>query len=144
MVPIAKEAVRRILALTAESRRLAAWVEEHPKTYYRHGNCPNVADNQLLTAAQAARAIGLMSLANTGLPSADYVHTLNSLWEYVMNLQPDGFPWLNKEKKIKYSNALFCMCRNLIGSQRGTSPVILWAPSNNIFNNDRIPFLIHT
>lgn len=139
MVPIAKEAVRRILALTSESRRLATWVEEHPKTFYRHENCPNVADDQLLTTEQAARAIGLMSLANTGLSSIDCIHTLNSLWEYVMNLQPEGFPWLNKEKKIKYSNALYCMCRNLIGSQRGTSPVILWAPSNNIFNNDLSP-----
>lgn len=139
MVPIAKAAVRRILALTAESRRLATWIEKHPKTFYRHENCPNVADDQILTAEQVAQAIGLKSLANTGLSSADDVHTLSSLWEYVMSLQPKGFPWLNKEKKVKYSNALYCMCRNLIGSQRGTSPVILWAPSNNIFNNDLSP-----
>lgn len=139
MVPIAKEAVRRIFSLTAESRRLAAWIEEHPQKFYRHPNCPNVADDQLLTAEQAARAIGNVGLANTGLSSGNYVHTLNSLWEYVTNRQPEGFPWLNKEKRIKYSNALYCMCRNLLRSQRGTSPVVLWAPSNNIFNNDLSP-----
>lgn len=139
MVPVAKEALCRIRALTDESRRLAAWVEKHPTTFYRHKNCPNVPDDQPLTAAQAAQALGLTSLSSTGLSSAEGVHTLNSLWKYVMARQPKGFPWLNKEKKIKYSNALFCMSRNLIGDQRGTSPVILWAPTNNVFNNDLSP-----
>lgn len=139
MVPVAKEAVRRVRALTAESGRLAAWIEKHPTTFYRHKNCPAVADDQPLTAEQAAQALGLTALSNTGLSSADRAHTLKSLWRYVMARQPKGFPWLNKEKKVKYSNALFCMSRNLIHEQRGTSPVILWAPTNNVFNNDLSP-----
>ncbi len=139
MVPVAKEAVRRIRVLTDESRRLAAWIEKHPTTFYRHKSCPAVADDQLLTAEQAAQALGLTTLSNTGLSSADRVHTLNSLWKYVMARQPKGFPWLNKEKKVKFSNALFCMSRNLLGGQRVTSPVMLWAPTNNVFNNDLSP-----
>jgi hypothetical protein len=139
MVPIAKEAIRRIRALTAESRKLAAWVEKQPTRFYRHENCPSVSDDQLLDAQQAAQSLGWMSLTNTGVGMANGVHTLNSLWQYVMARQPVGFPWLNKEKGIKYSNALFCMFLNLLGSQRGTSPVILWAPTNNIFNNDLSP-----
>lgn len=139
MVPIAKEAVRRILALSAEPRRLAAWVEKHPKMFYRHENCPSASDDQPLTAEQASRAIGHKNLCNAGLSSANSVHSLKTLWEFVMSRQPKGFPWLNREKKIKYSNALFCMHLNQIGSQRGTSPVILWAPTNNTFNNDISP-----
>lgn len=139
MVPVAKEAVRRIRVLTAESRKLAAWIEKHPTTFYRHKNCPAVVDDQPLTAEQAAQALGLTTLSSTGLSSADRAHTLNSLWKYVMARQPKGFPWLNKEKKVKFSNALFCMSRNLVGEQRGTSPVILWAPTNNVFNNDLSP-----
>lgn len=139
MVPVAKEAVRRIRALTDESRRLAAWVENHPSAFYRHENCPNVADDQPLTADEAAQALGLASLSNTGLTSKVGVLTLNNLWNYVMTRQPDGFPWLNKEKKVRYSNALFCMSRNLIGDKRPTSPVLLWAPTNNVFNNDLSP-----
>ncbi len=139
MVPIAREAVRRIRALTEGSRILAAWVEDQPKKFYRHEGCPCVADDQLLTAQQVAQALGLLNPSNTGLSSADKVPTLNSLWDYVMSRQPKGVPWLNKEKKIKYSNALFCMSRNMIGDQRGTSPVILWAPTNNVFNNDLSP-----
>ena len=136
MVPIAKEAVRRIRALTDEPRRLAAWVGKQPTRFYRHENCPNVSDDQFLTAEQAAQALGLAGLSNTGIAAANGVHTLNSLWQYVLARQPVGFPWLNKKKRIKYSNALFCMSKHLLWNQRGTSPVILWAPTNNVFNND--------
>ena len=139
MVPVAKEAVRRIRSLTAEPRKLAAWVEEQPTTFYRHENCPKVSDDQFLSGKQAAQALGWESLTSAGMTTANGVHTLNSLWQYVMDRQPVGLPWLNREKKIKYSNALFCMTLNLLGRQRGTSPVVLWAPTNNIFNNDLCP-----
>ncbi len=56
-----------------------------------------------------------------------------------MSRQPDGFPWINKERKIKYSNALFCMTRNMLHDRRGISPVILWAPDLGILNNDLSP-----
>lgn len=138
MVPIAKEAVNRIRALTEESRNLARWIEQYPEKFYRHKNCPNVNDDVLLTAEQAAQALGMVNLASTGLSAANYSHTLNSLWKYVLSRQPD-LPWLSKERRIKYSNALFCMSRNMLHRQRGKSPVILWAPENNIFNNDLSP-----
>ena len=134
MVPIAKEAVRRIRELTSEARKLATWVECHPHEFYRHENCPNVSNDQALTAAEAADALGWNGFQD-GLSKAKGAHTLNSLWKYVMARQPDGFPWLNKEKKIKYSNALFCMTRNFFHPVKGRSPVILWAPDVNVFNS---------
>jgi hypothetical protein len=136
MVPVAKEAVRRIRALTEDARKLARWIEENPSLFYRHANCPDVADNKPLTCTQACAALGLTSLFDTGLSSVNGAHTLDSLWKYVIARQPEGFPWLNKKTKLRYSNALFCMTRNLLHGQRGTSPVILWAPDINIFNND--------
>lgn len=139
MVPVAKEAMRRIRTLTAESRKLAAWVEENSTKFYRHEKCPNVTDDKPLTSAEAAQALGFASLYGSGLSAAMGDHTLDSLWKYVMARQPKGFPWLSKDKGIKYSNALFCMRSNFLGSQRGTSPVILWAPDVNIFNNDLSP-----
>jgi hypothetical protein len=148
MVGIAKEAVIRITELTAESRRVANWVEKNPAKFYRHANCPNVADDQLLTAVQVCQALGLVcntkhkaqsSLTPMKFEKKDLTYTLNDLWQYALSRQPENFPWLCKEKNIKYSNALFCMTKNLIGSQRGTSPVIPWAPSNNVFNYDLSP-----
>jgi hypothetical protein len=139
MVPIAKEAVRRIRTLTAESRKLAAWVETQSTKFYRHENCPNVSDDQLLTDAQAAQALGLVKLSDSYQSSVNGIYTLSSLWQYAMTRQPVGLPWLNIDKRIKYSNSLFCMSLGLFNNQRGTSPVILWAPTNNIFNNDLSP-----
>jgi len=147
MVGIAKEAIKRITSLTEESRKLAKWIETNPKKFYRHEYCPQV-DDHLLTMKEACQALGLAnstrrlcttSLYKCGLERKDGIHTLNSLWQYVLSRQPENFPFLSQEKKIKYSNALFCMQRNLIGSQRGISPVILWAPTHNIFNNDLSP-----
>jgi len=148
MVAVAKEAIKRLSNLTQESRKLALWIENNPNKFYRHVNCPEVDNDEPLTAIQVCRALGLAAEDNRAAQSAlngmkldckDGVHTLSSLWLYVLSRQPEGFPWLNKTKKIKYSSALFCMARNLINSQRGTSPVILSVPTNNVFNNDLSP-----
>ena len=142
MVPIAKEAVGRIRALTEEARNLARWIEECPTRFFRHANCPQVRDDEPLTAEQTADALGLASVGSVGsagLSKACGANTLNSLWQYVMPKQPTKFPWLNSKKRIKYSKALFCMCKKLLGSQRGTNPVVLWAPSIHVFNSDLSP-----
>lgn len=99
MVPIAKEAVRRIRVLTEEARMLAASIDENKNKPHRYFKQPNVANDT----------------------------------------QPANFPWLSEEKKIKYSNALFCMTRYLLGGRWDFRQNILWAPTNNIFNNDLSP-----
>jgi len=69
-----------------------------------------------------------------------YTYTLDELWsQYVQKKQPKGFPLVSKTKKLKYSNALLCMTRNMLHNQRGVSPVILWVPSGNVFNSDIQP-----
>jgi hypothetical protein len=143
MVPVAKEAIRRIRELTDEPRRLAAWIETNRDEPYRHADCPDVSDDEPLTVFQACAFLGISnetrractgSLGGMKLATKDGVHTLSSLWQWSLLRQPEGSPWLIKKKKIKYSNALFCMTRNFIGDQRGTSPLVLWAPSPIVFN----------
>ena len=144
MVGVAKEAISRIKALTLESRKLARWIEKNSDKFYRHANCPDVMENEPITIIQASKALGFAcdtnKAARTSLNSCNLeVYTLSSLWQYVLSRQPKEFPWLSKEKGIKYSNALFSMQRNLLHDQRGVSPVILWKPTNNVFNNDLSP-----
>lgn len=131
MVGIAKEAIRRITDLTAESRKLAMHIERGTGNFYRHPDCPKVGDDQTLTATELRHALGGLVL-----PKKGDEHTLTELWQYVLTKQPEGFPWLSEEKGIKFSKALFCMQRNLLHSTRGVSPVVLWKPTNNILNND--------
>ena len=149
MVPIAKEAVRRIKSLTGPARDLAKWIESNPRNFYRYPTCPSIERNQKLTTIEVAVALGHAardkreaygSLLMAKLKPHDYSYTLDELWNnYVMLRQPAGFPWLSKKQKIKYSNALFCMTKNFLHETRGNCPVVLWAPNNNIFNNDLSP-----
>lgn len=144
MVGIAKEAVKRITLLTNESRKLAKWIESNPNKFYRHVQCPDVSDTGTLSAIQACKALGLVehserkakSNLSTRFDKSNQVYTLNQLWQYALSRQPEGFPWLSKERKIKYSNALFCMQLNMFHPDKSTSPVILWTPDVNVFNND--------
>ncbi len=109
MVGIAKESIRRIKKITDEPRKLARWIENNPDKFYRHMNCPDVADDVPLSPILAAKALGLVcdsnkiskdSLLKNGLKSYATNYSLNNLWKYVMSRQPEGFPWLNREKKL--------------------------------------------
>lgn len=148
MICIAKTAIARARMLSANARQLAKWIEKHPDKFYRHTNCPDVADDELLTMEQACMALGLIcesnkqcrsSLYNRGLAQKDGVHTLNSLWQHTMARLPDNFPWFDEDKGIKYSNALFALNVHQFSEKRGCLPVELHKPTNNFFNNDLSP-----
>jgi hypothetical protein len=146
MVSVAKEAIKRIKALTDPARQLAKWIETNPQKFYRHKDCPDIADDMPLTAIQTCLALGFVDrnkprsvLSGAKIPYMEGSYSLNDAWEYALARQPKNLPWLSKQKAVKYSNALFCMLRNQLNIQRGTSPVLLWAPTNNVFNNDLSP-----
>jgi hypothetical protein len=74
-----------------------------------------------------------------GLANKDGVHTLNSLWQHTWRVCLIVFPWFDKDKGIKYSNALFALNANQFHGNRGCLPVELHKPTNNFFNNDLTP-----
>ena len=145
MVETAKTAVERAKRLSFEARKLAKWIEENPNKFYRHKNCPNVPDNQPLTGEQACQALGLSfknkdavysSLNSRGLDHHDGANTLESLWVHVKDRLPKSFPWLDKEKGIKFSNALFALNKNQFHGNRPRLLTELMAPDATFFNND--------
>ena len=137
MVPIAKEAIRRIHQITDVPRQLAKWLENEPARFFRHRDCPDVDDDQPLTAQQASLALGTESLRGLGLSAVDRAHSLNSLWQWALSNRPKAFPWL--KRPLKYSDSLFCMTKDLIHNVQGSSAVILWVPEINAFNADVRP-----
>lgn len=139
MVPIAREAIRRIKALTDEPRRLARWIEENPDRFYRHEGCPNVGEDQPLTNEEAAAALGLVKLRSSDFQSRHKVKTLKKMWPIIIGKQPKTFPVINEDSQTRFSEALFCMKRNLLNGQKGTSAVVLWMPTLNTFNDDVSP-----
>lgn len=148
MVPVAKEAVRRLTHLSENARKLAKWIEENPTKFYRHSDCPNVADDESLTMGEACMALGLAhdgreacrsSLSNRELAAEDGAHTLDSLWEYVTGRLPEDFPWFDEDKGIKYSKALCVLNKNQLHGGKGSLPVELYKANANFFNNDLSP-----
>jgi len=148
MVPVAKEAVRRLKHLSENARQLAKWIEKNPAKFYRHPDCPTVADNTPLTMEQACQALGLAhgtkkecrtSLNNRKLVQKDGVHTLDSLWQHTLGRLPKEFPWYDEDKGIKYSNALCVLNKNQFHGVRGCLPVELYKPTNNFFSYDLSP-----
>jgi len=145
MVEVAKIAVERAKELSSEARELATWIEINPDAFFRHQNCPAVSDTTPLTIKQACQALGLghntiktcqSGLRSRGLAISNGVHTLNSLWQHIIGRLPKEFPWLDKDKGIKYSNALFALNKNQFHGNRPCLPVELHKPSNTFFNHD--------
>ncbi|MEC5721033.1 integrase [Klebsiella michiganensis] len=148
MVEVAKTAIARVKTLSQNARSLAKWIENNPNKFYRHIDCPDVADDKPLTMEESCIALGLAceskkqchsSLYNRGLVQKDGVHTLNSLWQHTLARLPDSFPWFDKDKGIMYSNALFALNANQFHGNRGCLPVELHKPTHNFFNNDLTP-----
>ncbi|WP_313551695.1 integrase [Pseudomonas sp.] len=150
MVDVAKEAVRRLGELSAEGRKLAKWYEENPDKFYRHKECPAVAENAPLSPEQVCMALGL-NWNGTPEPIHKFLRdyepyetlkqelrplTLSFLNEFCHSQLPENWPWLNKERNIKYSNALCCFRMHELRDSRMTSRVILWSPGKSTFTTD--------
>lgn len=150
-VPIAKEAIRRIREITEQPRAFARYVESQlamrarnpaaPLLFYRHFTCPDVADDHPLSAEEVAAALGIQSvdpgscLRARGLTAKRGAHTLNSLWLWVLEQLPGSFPYVAgaKNKRLKYSEALFCMHRNQMKRGILANPVSVWIPTQSTF-----------
>ncbi len=124
MVSLAKEAIRRLRAMTDEARRIALWYEKNPDKFYRHPDCPNVADDAYLTVKQRTQALG----QNDNRVAKSKYMTLSMLQQHIMAKQPKDFPWFDKERRIKCSEALFCLQLNQLSPKRATSKVNVYKP----------------
>ncbi|VXC78613.1 conserved hypothetical protein [Pseudomonas sp. 9AZ] len=134
------EAIQRLIKITEDGRHLARYMETSPKKFYRHPTCPNVPDDQTLTAEQIAQALGFTKISgctsfiknNTGSASLKGF-TLNSLWKLVLKAHREynpNFPYQEKldnssRPPLKMSESLFCFRSNQLSLLSDTCPVLL-------------------
>ncbi|MEH6672394.1 integrase [Halopseudomonas sp.] len=144
------EAVRRLTELSKKGRELAKWYEHSPDKFYRHESCPNVPEAQPLTDEQACAAMGLFNKQSRfaldayfnkyapyrALRASREPLTLAFLSTYCRSQLPNDWPWKNKERHIKYSDALCCFRWNELRGDMSPSPVLLWVPSKSTFTTD--------
>lgn len=145
---VAQEAVRRLTELSAEGRALAGWYEDNPGKFYRHENCPDVPDDSPLTYEQACMAIGIAANSGSleqyfskympyqGMRKNGEPLTLSFLNDYCHSQLPQGWPWLNRERNIKYSEALCCFRAHEFRADFNPSPIRLWVPGKSTFTTD--------
>lgn len=150
MHSMAKEGLKRIRDMTQPARDFAKLMEEvvnsnSPK-FPRHKYCPDVPDDQPLTRAEMAFALGHEKYINTedaqisnlnawlknycGKSINDGDHTLNTLLNVVVEKLPKGFPWIDKSRGLKWSNTLFVYFKNEL-SEKSTTSTTLFRPTNN-------------
>lgn len=125
MVSLAQEAIRRLRAMTNEGRRIAKWYEDNPDKFYRHSQCPAVLDGECLTVNQRIRAVGYYDkkIFKKNLT------TLAEIQKEVIKRQPKGFPFFDKDRGLKFSDALFCFQRNQIAPKHKTSKILVYRPA---------------
>jgi hypothetical protein len=152
MVPVAKKAVRRLRHLSRNARSLAIWCEDHPDEFYRHELCPLVDEKEKLTVEQVCHALGyplhdkkacILKVKRTSLDgnktflnASDYAYTLTELWKMIRSGFSQDFPWFDKEKSIKYSNALCLLNDNQLVLSRMTNIYSLYKPTKGFFSVD--------
>ncbi|WP_243055748.1 integrase [Pseudomonas sp. BP01] len=145
---IATEAVRRLTELSAPGRALAKWYEDHPFRFYRHKDCPNVLENHPLTNEQACMALGIKAMKGAldaffskyepyhALKKNGGPLTLAFLNDYCHSRLPVGWPWKNRERNIKYSEALCCFRGHELHSVFSPSPIKIWMPGTSTLTTD--------
>ncbi|WP_227554000.1 integrase [Acinetobacter haemolyticus] len=158
MIPTVKRAIERLITMSEKPRYLAYLLETSEK-FPRHELCPDVADNKLLSCVEVLRAMGfdeslysttrnarmaaLSFLRVRGIPSEDYVVSLEDLNKILRSRLPKGFPYVpfstGNGVQVKWSEALFCCFRNQFHSYYATIFSELWVPHINTLNEGLSP-----
>jgi len=131
MVEVVQEAISKIRAVTEESRRIAKWYEENPGKLFLPEECERFRTADWLSMHDVKEIIGLASSGSSsqccktlGVTIAgagkDKGVRYADLERAVINLLPQGFPYLNEAIGLKYSDALFVVRINELHAQRGT------------------------
>lgn len=158
MIPTVKRAVERLIKMSEKPRYLAYLLETSEK-FPRHELCPDVADNKLLSCVEVLRAMGfdeslysttrnarkaaLSFLRVRGIPSEDYVVSLEDLNKILRSRLPKGFPYVpfstGNGVQVKWSEALFCCFANQFDKVKPTILSELWMPHIDTLNEDLSP-----
>jgi len=154
MEDIAHEAIERIKKHTEEARAMAFWYEKNSGKLYLPIGCEHLRDKEFLTAKEISEIIGLSGPANArawanrfGIPSIEcecspgqpgqlpYLYRFKDIEKAVLAMLPKGFPVLDKETGLKYSDALILVPKNLFHPGRNDCRCMFDTITTDSFNN---------
>ncbi len=136
MVDVVREALDKIRALTKPARTVSAWYERHPTELYLPASLSYLRDRKTLSTEELAQIVFTTRTTEAGIWNWVYRHKVKrrtsrrvgmaadyafaDVEAAVIKLLPRGFPFVNEEIGLKYSDALLCHQRGLRNSNTAT------------------------
>jgi hypothetical protein len=136
MVDVVREALNKIRALTKPARTVSAWYERHPTELFLPASLEYLREKRTLCTEELAQIVFATpttqeaiwhwvhrhnvkrSIPAKGGSGADYAFA--QVEAAVLKMLPRGFPFVNEEIGLKYSDALLCHQRGLRNSTTAT------------------------
>lgn len=147
MAAVVAEAIAKIRRLTEDARRIARWYELNPEKLYLPQNVEHLRIKSLLTMDEVREIIlqeeGSASFANLWCATNNVpvikrggrmCARFADVEKAAIALLPIGFPMLNAETGLKFSDALIVVRRNELHSTKGTFGCVVEPVSSNQVN----------
>ena len=129
MVDVVRDALNKIRTLTKPARTVSAWYERHPTEIYLPASLEHLRDKKTLSTEELAQIVFSTPVTESGTWNWVYRHKVKrrtpkrvgmaadyafaDVEAAVIKLLPRGFPFVNQEIGLKYSDALLCHQRGL-------------------------------
>jgi hypothetical protein len=129
MVDVVREALDKIRALTKPARTVSAWYERHPRELYLPSSLAHLRGRKTLGTEELAQIVFATPTTEAAVWNWVYRHKVKrqtprrfgmaadymfaDVEAAVVKLLPRGFPFVNQEMGLKYSDALLCHQRGL-------------------------------
>lgn len=148
MVEVVKEAISRIRNITAEARTIAAWYEKHPSKIFLPTEIEYLRHKEYLTTQEAGSVLyewelgkgkSLIWCKTNGVSTSKdskggYLIKFADLETALLSKLPEGFPFLNRELGLKFSDALFSFKMNALNSNKAAFNSLLETVTINQVN----------
>lgn len=145
MASVVQEAIMKIRKVTDEPRRIAKWYEDHSDQIYL------LPDNEYLRAQEwlslkeltavmgfSVRTSALNWCKNNNIQTEKELNKIyvrfSDVEKVIVGMLPEGFPIMDKDADCKYSEALFVVRKNELGSQKSTLNCMIESISINQIN----------
>ncbi|MBC3626285.1 hypothetical protein [Klebsiella sp. Kpp] len=145
MVPVTQKAIYRIIEITKEARKFAKLMELDFKSFHKQSKFKEYAENKVLSAIQICEIMFndtfsekecKKSLKRLSLVFHDNFYSLKTLWQELQMRLPNGFPWFNKSKNIKYSDLLFLFFRDTFHTNKSNNIIEIYVPDRYLFQGN--------
>ncbi|MGO4381433.1 integrase [Pseudoduganella sp. RAF19] len=146
MVPVVKEAVAKIRNATTAAREVARWYELNPTRVYLPAELEHFRSDTFLTKSEMVQLFNLASEDCVEMTCKTF--DIVPLWrgrnwrvrfddveKSLLRHLPEGFPYLDMELGLRYSEALFVVRRNELHPRRGTNPSLIGSITTNQVNS---------